>query len=506
MNKQTLLRRLTLTVLLASVLSETGVKGQAQGMSESQNSNSNKKGVNVEESSLNGQDRVNEDDIDIEIDNHQDEFNLAQKIMLKLNEKGNINPKLSLKNLGGGERGLFATEDIRAGEVIGKIHVTDLFVPSKSKLSFEDQLQAIRSKIVYWETTRMVLCIYEEMAKGESSKWADFFKIMPKSYENVGFGLDFNKYSRFLKGTYLKQVLSDTRYYMSQDFNTVKGLGISQLSDLTENRFLEIVCLISSRAIGINIDGKYESILAPFVDLLNHRSDATSDWVFDEESESFYMYTNITQYKGEEVAISYGAEKSNFDLLRAYGFVIQNPQKKSFTFFEGLYETDPMYEAKLDVYPSIKGKFYMYEVDNHYDSHRFFEYLSLLRFKVLDTQEEMDTVLEIKESLGDSPDSVYKLHSISRRNELKMLDYLRKACEKKLGSYDTTLEGDKRALKEGDFIDFIEKNILTVRIEERLMLQEMILFSQSMKFILESGENYGTYLKTAKIDKLLLNY
>ena len=480
-----------------------------------------KEGVDFEESSLNSDNKKDIGSGNLKENEEKSQLNLTETILKKINQKGLINPKLSLRLLKGQERGLFAKSQIQKGEALGRIHISDLIVQSQSIPTFNNQLFPIRNRLTHPDLTKMVLYLYEEMTKGEGSKWSNFFKLLPKDYSNIGFLIDFEKYEKFITGTSLYRVLYDTRYYMVQDYKAVKALGISKLANLTEKQFLEIFCLIKSRSFGVYIDNKLETILTPYLDLLNHGSDTVTDWTFDQKSSSFVLYTNTTQDAGQEVIINYGDDKSNFDLLKDYGFVLPNPKKISFTFVEGLFETDYLYEAKLEMFPGLKGVVYSYKADSSFSSTQFLQYTSFLRFKVLSTEKDYNTVQSMKEHLNNNPYAVYRLQPLSRKNELSMLHYLRRVCEANQGNYKTTLEQDRRALEEGGYADLTERNILKVRIEEREMLEKVIAFCQDMKALFESEfeasqdgvrlvlnqagfEKYAKYFKVLQIEKFFL--
>ena len=444
-----------------------------------------KRGVDFEESSLNSIENNRHKSPEKEGQDHQ--AKLIARVRNKLNLKGYINPKLSVKTPAGGERGIFAEEDVQKDEILGKVHLSDIIIQSQARPSCEEELKSIRDDLYYYSRIKFIIFLYEEMEKGESSKWSCDFKTLPKSYSNIGILLDSKKYERYLRNTSFSQIIADEKHFILKEFKRVQGLGINHLFGLTEQRFLEIYCLINSRIFGVTIKGQYERALVPYLDFINHESKVWKNfWSFDNKTDSFVLKSNQAQNKGDEITINYGNSKSNFKMLELYGFVVENHQKRiRVNFVEGLTQSDDLYEAKLKLFPSLKGEKSSYSIDNLFTSSEFFGYLSFLRFKLIEKEENLKKVEAKKEKLNNRTISVYRLKPLSRANELKVLDYFQRAAKARQARYNTTLEQDQSSLEEGDYIDINEKSILTVRIEERLMLQEVLLFCEDMKGLFE---------------------
>ena len=89
--------------------------------------------------------------------------------------------------------------------------------------------------------------------------------------------------------------------------------------------------------------------------------------------------------------------------------------------------------------------------------------------------------------LARDVNDLFRLRPISRYNERSMLKYLKRLTGLMQSSYNTTLDEDERSFEQGDYQDYNEKNILKIRIEERIALKNIKLFCEDIIDIL------GTY-------------
>ena len=69
------------------------------------------------------------------------------------------------------------------------------------------------------------------------------------------------------------------------------------------------------------MDGEWDLVLVPFVDMLNHQPGGSPGYL--NEASDFVIRASEESLPGEQVYYSYGA-KSNLELLTVYGFVIED--------------------------------------------------------------------------------------------------------------------------------------------------------------------------------------
>jgi histone-lysine N-methyltransferase SETD3 len=92
-------------------------------------------------------------------------------------------------------------------------------------------------------------------------------------------------------------------------------IGLDELSWAT-------MCVVS-RSFGLGIDGRDTTVLAPFVDMVNHERGPNTRWDYDPEGQAFSLTAQRAYQPGEEVHCDYG-HKSNMYLLLHYGFCIDD--------------------------------------------------------------------------------------------------------------------------------------------------------------------------------------
>ena len=78
--------------------------------------------------------------------------------------------------------------------------------------------------------------------------------------------------------------------------------------------------LTSSRIFGFHIGKQKHSGFAPFADMLNHKLQRQTRWLFDEKRDGFCIEALADIKKGEQVYTSYGI-KPNWKYLLNYGFI-----------------------------------------------------------------------------------------------------------------------------------------------------------------------------------------
>jgi SET domain/Rubisco LSMT substrate-binding len=80
---------------------------------------------------------------------------------------------------------------------------------------------------------------------------------------------------------------------------------------------------VLSRSFGVTIDDQHTTVLAPFIDMVNHARGSTARLDYDAEGQAFRLIAQRAYQPGEEVCVDYG-RRSNLYLLLHYGFCIDD--------------------------------------------------------------------------------------------------------------------------------------------------------------------------------------
>lgn len=119
-------------------------------------------------------------------------------------------------------------------------------------------------------------------------------------------------------------------YHFSHFFGESATLGCLALSpDLRST--LWALSMVRSRTFGLEVDGEGITIMAPYLDLANHAVNFNASFRLSDDKTHLELYAFEALKAGDEVLITYGEDKSNFELMRDYGFaVLRNPADEAF--------------------------------------------------------------------------------------------------------------------------------------------------------------------------------
>eukprot|EP01103_Thecamoeba_quadrilineata_P008205 TRINITY_DN1796_c0_g1_i2.p1 TRINITY_DN1796_c0_g1~~TRINITY_DN1796_c0_g1_i2.p1 ORF type:complete len:331 (+),score=59.33 TRINITY_DN1796_c0_g1_i2:469-1461(+) len=231
----------------------------------------------------------------------------------------------------------------------------------------------------------------------------------------------------------------------------------------------------------------------PFADMLNYQPDPLS---WGEFVDSHYQIsTTGTIELGEEVFFQYG-EKGNYDFLSDYGFIVENNRNSSVTFDLYLSNEDPYWQEKLAIISgqltikpytstdSKKGRWFevpLRRTDPHFQENgNASTMLHFLRILFSTTPQELMKATYSAEFF------------ISRNNELKSLEKIIKMCTKKINKYPSTVEDDKKILKEREGeLNFNEQNAIKFRLEEKEIL--MSALEKTERYLRQNNDNTALY-------------
>jgi histone-lysine N-methyltransferase SETD3 len=124
-----------------------------------------------------------------------------------------------------------------------------------------------------------------------------------------------------LDGSLTGAMLDRLRAHLEAD-RAILAAAAPHLATARDDLIWAATCVLS-RSFGVTIDGTYTTVLAPFLDMVNHARGANTRLDYDADAHAFRLIAERAYPPGEEVCVDYG-RRSNMYLLLHYGFVIDD--------------------------------------------------------------------------------------------------------------------------------------------------------------------------------------
>lgn len=220
---------------------------------------------------------------------------------------GQLN-KISVKEVGPGSNGVFATENIKEGETI-------MFIPREMMITLEEAehsptfgklaKRGVLQKLELPQSDLMFKLFLMEERRNTESKWASYLETMPYDWSQFT-SLYSDEELLMLDGSFFLRNVVEFKKAMNREYETIVR-KIKSFSDFSYEEFIETFLLINSRAMSINIHSESVRIqaLVPYADLVNHSLDNNVDWDYSEASEmlGFVMTATKDIAQGEELLV-----------------------------------------------------------------------------------------------------------------------------------------------------------------------------------------------------------
>ncbi|OAY65229.1 Protein SET DOMAIN GROUP 40 [Ananas comosus] len=328
-----------------------------------------------------------------------------------------------------GGRGLGAARDLKKGELVLRVPRTALLT-SDSVVRDEKIACCIKRYPHLSSTQILAVCLLAEVGKGKSSKWYPYLLQLPQYYSTLANFTDYEIKSFQLEDTIwvAEKAVKKAKSDWEEVITLMKEMQLKpQL--LTLKSWLWASATVSSRTLHIPWDSA--GCLCPVGDLFNYAAPddeaidnfnlRLTDGGYEEDTASYCFYARKKYEQGEQVLLGYGTY-TNLELLEHYGFLLHNnPNEKVFIqldtaiFTVSTWPNDSLY-IQQDGIPS-------------------FALLRCLRLWA--------TPVNRRRVIG------HLIHSgnlVSVENEVMIMNWLMKNCDKILGKIPTTIEIDDELL------------------------------------------------------------
>ncbi|CAB4401308.1 unnamed protein product [Rhizophagus irregularis] len=228
-------------------------------------------------------------------------------------------------------RGMMATRDIKAGEVI--ISVPKKFLITYRSLTNLLKGQLSRSPVKLSAHQFISLYLILEYKKGSQSSIYPYINMLPKDFDNMP--LNYNKELFNLLPHNVKVDLSTISlkvkvFTQRLHVKIIYGDGFVQKYqiDILYNLVnYQCFIVVNTRCIYLETknsdDVKDRIAIAPLLDFLNHTYEAKIKGEFNYMTQCYEITTFVPYKRGDQVFINYGPH-DNFFILMEYGFVIPN--------------------------------------------------------------------------------------------------------------------------------------------------------------------------------------
>ncbi|KAF9934786.1 SET domain-containing protein 4 [Linnemannia zychae] len=234
--------------------------------------------------------------------------------------------KLTLAEFSNTGRGMMATKDIKAGEVIVQVPEKNLVTMKSLQSTYGARINRFGKKV----NSHMIIALHIALLvqAPERSGWLPYLRMLPKKFDTMPIRYPPELLELLPQNAQVHvkkqraKILAD--YNATLEFLQTNADLLSR--PLTYEEYEWAWLVVNTRC--IYLDAKNQSTadniaLAPMLDFLNHTHDAKTEGAFCTKTKSYQIKTLLPYKKGEQVFINYGPHDNCFILVE-YGFVTPN--------------------------------------------------------------------------------------------------------------------------------------------------------------------------------------
>jgi len=391
-------------------------------------------------------------------------------------------PMLYMKYYSEDYRGVHALTRVSEGQLILYVPLSHIMTSELAKASDIGKKLISSGCELRSEHSYLASYLLQEKYKGQDSFWYPYINILPVKYRNMP--IFFTKEElTWLKGSFTEDKITNRWDSLKAEYDNLCK-AVPDYRRFTHLDFVWARLAVITRIFGFSIKGKKTDGLVAYADMLNHKKprnneskhqvddDDTTDtkWTFDDNMGAqggFTIHTVKPIARGAEVYDSYG-RKCNSRFFINYGFTIENNEDNEVVMRFGIPKSDPHYNTKIGFLGGYERSANReYQVPANYTEKKTKEMFSFLRFVHAADQE-----LALLPSDGAKMDEI---EPISVRNELAVLQHIKKSAQIVMQGFDTSMEWDRKYLEDHPWgapeTDNNLRNCVVMRYGEKTVLQ-----------------------------------
>ena len=126
--------------------------------------------------------------------------------------------------------------------------------------------------------------------------------------------------------------------------------------------------------------------------MINHKRPKQSLWSYEDNLQSFKIEAFGSCKANSELFDSYG-KKCNSRFLLNYGFIEEDNDANEYEFIINFESSLPLYQQKISLIPQLENYRISFKISRDFERQRFFEFISFIRFLVIDTLEDLKSII-----------------------------------------------------------------------------------------------------------------
>ncbi|KAG0198563.1 SET domain-containing protein 4 [Mortierella sp. GBA30] len=231
--------------------------------------------------------------------------------------------KLTLAEFSNTGRGMMATKDIKAGEVIVQVPERNLVTMKTLQSLYGARIARFAKKV----NSHMIIALHIALLvqSPEKSGWLPYLRLLPKKFDTMPVRYPPELLELLPQNAQVHvnkqraKIMAD--YKCTMDFLQSNNDLLTRPLEYEEYEWAWLV--VNTRCIYLDAKKQVAAdniALAPMLDFLNHTHDAKTEGFFCTKTKSYKIKTLLPYKKGEQVFINYGPHDNCFILVE-YGFV-----------------------------------------------------------------------------------------------------------------------------------------------------------------------------------------
>lgn len=407
------------------------------------------------------------------------QLNRLESVIVSIQEAGHIevSPDVAFRAEDGSGVGIYALRDVLEGTPLVK-------VPFQSTLSVERIVAYEPLKAIFEENAGLasypdeVLAIglmHAMLPQGADCPWYDYVQTMPRCFNTPIYWED--EEVEQLRGTNVYHLTVMLKRTIAGDYQSIHGPlseAYAALEGISMDLYSWALSVIYSRALDITRRGAHTRLLAPLLDMANHRysSDAVAEDTFsyDDATDAVWFCAGYPMSAGQECFAVYG-NYCNAKLLHTYGFVVPHNPHQAVDIWTKLQASSAFFEQKAALLAkhALSAAAHSYDFKGTIRNHNGpvdMRLLNMIRIIQADSEEELQGVAEM----------IFRGSMISVRNEMATYVSLRNLLSIRLNAEQA--ERERRQLGEMLLSDAAPSDrllmALVVKVEERELVQNTI--------------------------------